>query len=150
MGITYVKCDSIALKALGTHAVEVDLGLAIDEAARILGVELSIESTTPLIDGIKARRAAYSFDPEDTAMALDDDEHFAYLPLIVLGLGTAGGTTANATLYMDFSGINLITSRNLAFLATVTGTDDTVAGKVFYEKYKPTPTDLVQLIAQRR
>ncbi|MBA7592849.1 hypothetical protein ES708_35043 [subsurface metagenome] len=150
MTITYVKCDSFSGETVGAYAVEVDLGLGIDEAARILGVELSIESSLALADGVKARRAAYSFDPEDTTIVLDDDEQFAYLPLVVAGLGTSGGTTANAALYMDFTGMKLITSRNLAFLALVADVADTVVGKVFYEKYKPPVAELTQLIAARR
>jgi len=152
--ITFVKSNAITLTpALGDVYVpeEVDLGLGIDEAARILGVYLNVIALATAAT-VQVVRAGYSFDPEDTTLVSADDECFAFLEMAVLVLGTAVGLNTTKAIYMDFTGLNLITTRNVAFITYGYNATDSAGanGKLFYEKYKPNANDLVQLIAQRR
>ncbi|MBA7545808.1 hypothetical protein ES705_38186 [subsurface metagenome] len=148
MGMTYVKSDQLMLAAAGSDAVVVDLGLGVDEAARILGVEVSALAASPA--GAASINAAYSFDPEDLVPAPNDDEQFFDMYVSLL-LTTTGGRQDSDTVFADFSGMNLITTRNLAFVATAVGVAGGIAnGKVYYERYKPSVNDLNQLIARRR
>ncbi|MBA7551979.1 hypothetical protein ES705_44530 [subsurface metagenome] len=148
MGMTYNKSDQLLLPTATSKAVEVDLGLGVDEAARILGVMVTALSATPT--GAGSINVAYSFDPEDAAPAPDDDEQFFDMYVSVL-LTTQGGRMESDTVFADFSGMNLITTRNLSFCAKAVGVAGGIAnGKVYYEKYKPSVTDLNQLIARRR
>ena len=146
--MTYVKSDTLA-GGLGDYSVPVDLGLGIDEAARILGVALSLEFTGASLP-ISQGEAAYSFDPEDTAVAPEDDEQFALVGLAELLTGATGASKRSEFGFFDFSGMNLVTTRNLALLLRVGGTNVAVYGRVYYERYKPSDRDLVQLIATRR
>jgi hypothetical protein len=148
MAATYVKSDTLA-GGLGDYAVPVELSLALDEAARIMGVSLSVEFTGAALP-ISLGAAAYSFDPEDTVIAPEDDEQFALVGLAELLTGATGGQKRSEFAFLDFSGMNLITSRDLALLLHVVGTAMAVHGRVFYERYRPTKDELVQLIAQRR
>ncbi len=148
MPMTYVKSDGILIPNATTKAVMVDLGLGVDEAARILGVLVSGLPATPT--GAGAVEIVYSFDPEDAVPDPDDDEQFFHTIISVL-LTTQGGRKESETIFADFSGMNLITTRNLAFIAKATGVAGAlVKGKIYYERYKPSVTDLNQLIARRR
>lgn len=147
-GITLVKSDGITLAAAGTDAVVVDLGLGIEEAAKILGILVSGFPATPT--GAARLEMVYSFDPEDTAIDPDDDEQFFHAVVSVL-MTTQGARIDSETTFANYIGMNLITTRNLAFIVQAVGTAGGIAkGKVYYEKFKPTDRELVTLIAQRR
>lgn len=152
MAITYVKSDTLTAAGTATNAVLVDLGLGIDEAARIVGIELSISITIPMIAGIaQIVQAAYSFDPEDLLIAGNDDEQFAQVDLVAGNIAAGTGAHKQSEFaFFNFSGMSLVTTRNLALLLNVIVTTGVIVGKVYYERYKPTATDLVQLIARRR
>lgn len=151
-GITYVKSDSLAVLAAGTDAIEVDLGLGIDEAARILGIELAVDVSAVFTANLLCTvEAAYSFDPEDTVVSATDDEQFAYVKVTTSAiLASTGAQKQSEVIFLDFSRVNLVTTRNLALLLLATGLAGVAIGKVYYEKFKPTDRELVTLIAQRR
>ncbi len=154
--ITYVKADSVAPAGGASAAVVADLGLGIDEAARILGVEIGIEMLAVLVAGAYLYgRASYSFDPEDTEYSATDDEQFASCVLSISAIAASTSAVKQSEhVFFNFIGMNLVTTRNLALVATSGGVPAGVAlaveGKVYYEKYKPAATELVQLIATRR
>ncbi|MBA7587390.1 hypothetical protein ES708_29419 [subsurface metagenome] len=150
MGITYVKSNELEAASMIPESVEVDLGLAIDEAARILGIELSVMPSGTPQAGDNRGEAVVSFDPEDTAIDYSDDEQFAILISNVSFVGATAAAQSSQNIWLDYTGLNLITSRNLRFI--VMGAVTAAKGKcrVFYEKYKPSVSDLNQLIAQRR
>jgi len=152
--ITYVKCNAISLTpALGDVYVPevVDLGLGLDEAAKILGAYLNLIAAVDATVG-QMVRCGYSFDPEDTELKFSDDEQFAYVEMAVSCVGVAGFSKPTHTQFFNFSGMNLITTRNLAFIGygySVAYTQG-VNGIIYYEKYRPNDKELIQLIAQRR
>ncbi len=150
--ITYVKSDIVAPTSGTSVAVVVDLGLGVDEAARILGVLIVAELAAIIIAGsLGIIDAVYSFDPEDTEVVPTDDEQFAFCGAAVSAiLAGTGGQKQSEVVFHDFSGMNVITTRNLALIGKATGMDSIVYGKVYYEKYRPAATELIQLIAQRR
>ncbi|MBA7586081.1 hypothetical protein ES708_28077 [subsurface metagenome] len=150
--MTYVKADVVAVGAAASAAVVVDLGLGIDEAARILGVLIDVSMVGVLLPGIEMRaQAAYSFDPEDLVFAAADDEQFASCEVAVTAIAASVGATKQSEhAFSNFVGMNVVTTRNLALVLTATALPATVSGKVYYERYKPTAMDLVQLIATRR
>jgi len=148
MGITLVKSDLLTVAIGATEVVVVDLGLGIDEAARILGVLLVVRLTPAVASGILT--AVYSFDPEDVAIAGADDEQFVGSEVAVDIVGAAYAAVPTRVNHFNFVGLNLITSRNLAFIATSVTTAGLAYGRIYYEKYKPVATELIQLIAQRR
>jgi len=152
MPITLVKSDAISAAAGASGNVEVDLGLGIDEAARIVGIELDVRFHTTLVaatDGYAM--GAYSFDPEDTTIAETDDEQFAEVTIQIMSIAaTTGAANGSFNVFKDFSHMNLITTRNLALVGYAFAYDCSIVGKVYYEKYKPTSQDLVELIAHRR
>lgn len=135
---------------LGTEAEVVDLGLGIDEAAKILAIQCSTYITHDNTVGADTL-VAISFDPEDNQVSGDDDEQFFVMNNTNSAVGTAQGSPGHANVFANYIGLNLITTRNLAIIFT-TKTDITqlVYFKIFYEKFKPTDRELVQLIAQRR
>ncbi|MBA7592109.1 hypothetical protein ES708_34286 [subsurface metagenome] len=152
MGMTYVKSDELTAAPDATAAVEVDLGLGIDEAARILGVLLDVYQS-----GVYAPNAciwiqgAYSFDPEDTIINGTDDEQFAQLDLVTSSLTAAvEPQLQSASQFFDFTRMNLVTTRNVALLLDAAADSGGVKGKVYYEKFKPSAIELTQLIATRR
>ena len=121
--ITEVKSDEIAATVGGSAAVEVDLGLAIGEAAKIAGISLAVYGATiPSAPLFALIEGAYSFDPEDAAVVKTDDEQFAQVS-VSLGLpaGATGTTDHKANVYFDFSGLSLVTTRNLALICTANG-----------------------------
>lgn len=146
--ITYVKNQSIGVAAGVTSAVQIDLGLAINEGARILGIQASIElSALTTADNLAA--AWMSFDPGDIISAVNDDEQFWHL-----GAGTQylteGGMMSVVNDWTDYSHLNLITTRNLSLIFGTTGSAGGCEVKVFFEKFTPTKDELVGLIAHRR
>ena len=148
MGITLVKSNLLTVAIGATEVEEVDLGLGIEEAARILGVVLVLRLTPAVASGLLT--AVYSFDPEDVAIAGADDEQFVGSEVAVDIVGAAYAAVTTRVNYFNFVGLNLITTRNLAFIATSVTTAGIAYGRVYYEKYKPAATELIQLIAQRR
>jgi hypothetical protein len=146
--MTYVKADTLA-GGVGSYNQVVDLGLGIDEAARILGVSLSLVFTGASLP-VSLGQAVYSFDPEDNVVVPEDDEQFALVGLAELLTGATGGQKRSEFAFLNFSGMNVITTRNLALVLTVVGTAMAVYGRVYYERYKPSDRELVQLIATRR
>ncbi|MBA7591708.1 hypothetical protein ES708_33869 [subsurface metagenome] len=151
-GITLIKSDWLTPLAATTEVVEVDLGLGIDEAARILGVSLTVAVGTIFTAPMYALiEAAYSFDPEDIVITRTDDEIFAYVAVATSDLAASTGAQKQSeAIFLDFTQMNVVTTRNLAFLVAAVGLTGEGVGRVYYEKYKPTQIDLVQLIAQRR
>ncbi len=152
MGVTYIKCDFLEPLAAATESIEVDLGIGIDEAARILGISLTVWVdtifTAPIYSLIEA---SYSFDPEDTAISKTDDEQFAFVAVATSAItASTGSRKQSEAIFLDFTKMNLVTTRNLAFLVQATGLKGDGAGKVYYEKFKPSDRELVTLIAQRR
>jgi len=152
MAITYNKSDGIAPAAGASAAVVIDLGLGIDEAARILGVVLNVASVGIFAAGTSSVcYGALSFDPEDTTYAPSDDEQF--VACVVMASAIAASTGAHKqseSIFVSFIGMNLVTTRNLALVGTATGLVGSVETKVYYEKYKPSANELIQLIATRR
>ncbi|MBA7590904.1 hypothetical protein ES708_33047 [subsurface metagenome] len=80
-----------------------------------------------------------------------DDEQFAHVAILGSGMaaGVAGGKQSEHA-YFDFSGQNLVTTRDLAFIAAASACTGRAVGKVYYERFKPTAIELSQLIATRR
>ncbi|MBA7590862.1 hypothetical protein ES708_33003 [subsurface metagenome] len=152
MGMTYVKADEIAPAEGATAAVVVNLGLGIDEAARILGVLFNVTSVGILVGGTAPScYGAYSFDPEDTTPDPKDDEQFASCFVFHSATpATYGGAKQSESTCLDFSGMNLTTTRNLALVGRATLLGGSVEGKVYYERFKPSAIELSQLIATRR
>ncbi len=151
-GITYVKSDVLEPLAAATEVVVVDLGLGVDEAARILGVSITVLITTiftaPMYSFIEG---CYSFDPEDIAISRSDDEHFAYTAVAHSDItASTGASKQSEVIFLDFTKMNVVTTRNLAFLCAATGLKGMAVGRVYYEKFSPTDRELVTLIAQRR
>ncbi|MBA7551171.1 hypothetical protein ES705_43707 [subsurface metagenome] len=152
--ITLVKSDRLQiLKNEETH-IEVDLGIGMYEAARILGVSFNVSlSTMPSATQFCDIKAAYSFDPEDEHIVETDDEQFAHCELIDVFIFTqTEGIAVKSTqaYFLDFTRMNLVTTRNLAFLLNAKGTTGSCVGRVYYERFKPSANDLNQLIAWRR
>ncbi len=150
--ITEVKSDGVAIAAQGSAAVVVDLGLAIGEAAKIIGVLMAVAEETIVIPGSFVRvEAAYSFDPEDVLPAVNDDEQFAHIVVATSSPAAATGCQKQSEeVYLDFSGLSLVTTRNLSLSLLASGSGGAVIGKVYYERYKPSANDLNMLIATRR
>ncbi|MBA7586763.1 hypothetical protein ES708_28768 [subsurface metagenome] len=152
MGVTYVKVGHLTSGLDAAAAEEVKLGLGIDEAARILGVELIIRMAAspdaPSYFGFTD--TALSFDPEDTEIRYGDDEQFAYLSTDAFVTNTYKSFVSAREIYLDYSRLNVITSRDLAFMVRGSNTMGHGRYVIFYEKYKPSVNDLNQLIAQRR
>jgi hypothetical protein len=141
--ITYVKSSEITNAAAEVAAEEINLGLSINEAARILGAELGVfaASVTATV------KVDLSFDPEDTTIDGADDEHFACLERNAFGTSV---DSSWAYLFLDFSRMNLITTRNLAFIVETLVAGGTGRAKIYFEKYTPGAQELNQLIAARR
>lgn len=137
---------------------EIDLGLALNEASRILGVYLEGDVPSPASDAISHYlELLVSFDPEDTDVnSFLDDEHFCGLRSRVEGATTQTDIQTAVHQYFNFVGMNLVTVRNLAFIARsaqVGGADAPAINArcvVYYEKYTPGTNELNQLIAWRR
>ncbi|MBA7591316.1 hypothetical protein ES708_33469 [subsurface metagenome] len=154
MGMTYVKSDSLSVvisDAVNPAAVEIDLGLGIDEAARILGVGISV-SPGAFVPGAGASRGevAVSFDPEDTIQEPNSDEQFVYDVVCFNQFGAEYGAKTSEAIFHNFAGMNLVTTRNLALILYGAVSNMTAASRIYYEKFKPSVTDLNQLIATRR
>lgn len=149
MAITEVRSNGFAVNNT-TVAQIVDLGLSINELARILGVYLEVEIQTAVISATARCELEYSFDPEDTTVVTTDDEHFARCLVRAAG-GTQGGSNKQSeVLYKEFHDQNMLTSRNLSIIGRSDIANTNVAGKVFFEKFVPTANELNQLIARRR
>ncbi|MBA7585668.1 hypothetical protein ES708_27656 [subsurface metagenome] len=150
--VTMIKADTITAAGNASGAVVVDLGLGIDEAAKITGIFLSAFVTGVVTPAMYQNvQGSYSFDPEDTTVSWTDDEQFVGVRVdISAGAAAVEPTKASEVIFKDFSLMNVITTRNLALIITAVEIGGGVVGKVYYEKYKPAVNELVQLIAQRR
>ena len=148
--MTYNKSDDLIVAGAATASVVIDLGLGIEEAARILGVAITLVATGAPGAGASRFDAAISFDPEDVALDADDDEQFVHDAFGFIEVVAAGSSITGYTFIHDFSHMNLITTRDLALIGTSTVAPFEAKTKVFYEKYKPTSNELVQLISTRR
>ena len=128
MAITYVK--SSFRTTTTTDAVEINLGLGVDEAARILAIELY--GSVDVANGVNV---AISFDPEDTLSNRNDDEQFCFLEHKVVEVA-AGELVCCREAFFNFVGMNLITARNLALILASADLTTEVCGAcvVFYEK----------------
>jgi len=149
---TLVKSDYLAAAAGTTAAVEIELGIGTDEAARILGVYLSVMGTTILTAGTwNEVSGALSFDPEDLVIAHADDEQFAEVHVSTSSIAASTSAAKQSeVIFKSFVGMNLLTTRNLALILGTTGITGSVISKIYYEKFKPTVNELNMLIAQRR
>lgn len=150
MGMTYVKSDEFTCGIGASNSIVIDLGLGIDEAARILGILGVVSISGDLKTAQALGRLTYSFDPEDTLPSGADDEHFFIMETATVGVGTAGGAKAAETVFADYSKMNLVTTRNLAMTGEAYVSAARMAGRVYYEKFKPSAMELNQLIATRR
>ncbi len=152
MGMTYVRADSVAPAAGASAAVVVDLGLGIDEAARILGIMLDVNIVGVIIPVTEMRVvAAYSFDPEDLIWSGTDDEQFASCVVSTSAItASTGATKQSEHAFFNFTNMNVVTTRNLALVCTATALPAIASGKVYYERFKPSAIELSQLIATRR
>ncbi|MBA7707530.1 hypothetical protein ES703_116404 [subsurface metagenome] len=137
-------------------AEEVDLGLSLAEAARILFVDLQGD-VAPIAQDTGYLDVLVSFDPGDKDVAfLVDDNHFCGLRTRTQsGNATIEVIQTSVHRQFNFSGEQLITVRNLAMICRTIGmTGDAPAYNLFYvihyEKYTPSAGELNQLIAWRR
>jgi len=147
--VTLVKEDDFVLGA-AIIAREIDLGLAIGEAARILGVHISaaVDHDQTLGEDIKI---AVSFDPEDAHWQNDDDEQFIHWLLSKSAVGTSYGSIESDSQFFDFTNMMMVTARNLSeIVSPATATTAVISIQVYYEKYVPTDRQLVGLVSRRR
>ncbi len=150
-GMTLVKSNILELGAPGITYQVVDLGLGIDEGARILAVEIDIFNPGAMIGTWGNCQISVSFDPEDKTVDPSDDEQFAFAVSAYDIVGLAGGNNPMVDVWKDFSSLNLITTRNIALIMRAENAGPFFAViKTFYEKFKPSQLELVQLIATRR
>ena len=148
--MTLVKADYMIIVTPGSLAKVIDLGLAIDEMARILAVHFSIQEAGDETVGAEYQ-AALSWDPEDTSLTIDQDRFFVTLAGSSAHVGTAYGGNTMISQWFDFTNLMMATTRNLALLfSTSTVCVVKLWSHVYYEKFKPTQMELVQYIAQRR
>ncbi|MBA7709148.1 hypothetical protein ES703_118060 [subsurface metagenome] len=153
MEFTLVKSDLLSIGAAADGETVLDLGLAIGEVARILGVFLSVEpGCATAASG--AGTVGLSFDPEDTGATLDaaywkDDDVFAKVHQYIMQQAD-GGAAHEFGQFFDFTGMNLITARNIAYCGK--SVTNTLLSHVvlYYEKKKPTPNDMNAIIGYRR
>lgn len=148
MEATLVKSEELAGAVPGTVQAVIDLGLGIDEAARILGILGSV-AVGATAAAIQQARIELSFDPEDNVSDMDDDEHFFHLGSGVQAL-TSGGAQHSSVVFANYAQMNLITTRNLSMIMIAVGGGGVGLVNIYYEKFKPNDRLLVQLIAQRR
>lgn len=147
-GITLVKGTLVSAGAASIGNAEIDLDLAIDEAARIMGVLVTGDLSGGLASG--TTEVAIGFDPEATQVAGAVDNQF-FSARCSVGFDTSGAAYRAVTVWADFSNQMLITTRNLSMMVdTAAGMNGSWTCKLFYEKYKPAQNELVQLIAHRR
>jgi len=148
------KVSSVG-NAVASDALELDLGLAIGEIARIVGVYLQADIGAIL--GSQAYSCiTVSFDPEDTVADLEDNEHFASLRHRRYTTDPdSGSIETSIRQFFDFSNLNLLTCRNLAFCGRTTPMAEHAPAFnafciIYYEKMAPSPQQLNELIAYRR
>lgn len=134
----------------------IDLGLQLNEAAKILGVDIMADVAVTLGD-TSYLDVAISFDPDDTLPGdFKDDEHFAVFRLRVEGDATTKtAIQTNFWRFLNFIGMNLVTARNLSMIVRSQSLVGASAAYnlryiIYYERYIPSPNDLNQLIAWRR
>jgi len=145
------------LSAVSAPAVveraEVDLGLGIGEAARIVGVDMDMdiaqsESATEYGD------CSVRFNPEATYNPADADDCFAYLRNRSQS-GTTPTIRTSRHHYWDFTNQNLIAVKNLRITcATAALVGDAPAFNasvcIYYEKFTPNAQQLNEMILYRR
>jgi len=136
-------------------AEEVDLGLSLSEAARILMVDLQGDIAVGAAE-TQYMDCLVSFDPGDRGVAfLVDDNHFCGMRSRLRGGAAAADIQTTTHRQFDFSREQLVTVRNLAVIVRVIAmVGDAPAYNLFYvvhyEKFVPSAGELNQLIAWRR
>ena len=149
-GITLVKADYLSLAGIGTQKKLVDLGLAIDEMARILAIHVSVQESADQTVGAEGQ-IAYCWDPEEETIVVDEDKYFTTTAFSSAHVGTAYGGNTMISEWFDFTGLQMVTTRDLSLIgASSTPIVWKAWCHVYYEKLKPTQLELVQLIAARR
>ncbi len=143
-----------------TLKAEIDLGLAIGEACRILAVYMNVKLGAEFTDaGFVQCILGLSFDPNEVAgPGSTDSEIFAVLDnSIIVQSGTAEAFGQRVVQrYYDFGSLYLITTRNVGIIgqaeSEVTGDtpEVTAQARVYYERFTPGVNDLNRLIATRR
>jgi hypothetical protein len=150
--ITLVQSKGLVAAMAGVpNLTVVDFQLAMDEAVRILGIEGTIRSVEAQSGTWGNAQMAVSFDPNDNAIDDYDDEQFCMFVASFDIVGVTGGMTPGLSEFRDYTGMNLLTVRNLGLILTAENSVPYIGCvKVCYEKFKPTQAELVQLIARRR
>lgn len=152
-GMTLIKRDSLSC-ASGTSGsgIEVDLGLGIGEAARILAVDINVYSKLITSGEIHRTHGGYSFDLDDADLdvLMANDDVFA---LVSAGAAfiTDGGANTGQSRMLDFTQMNLITTRNVKMLVQHCGTGSIgyCDAAIYYEKFTPTTNEMVELLSRR-
>ena len=155
--LTLVKRTFLnAVSAAAVHVYkEIDMGLALGEALRILGVDLTID-IAPETAKIAYGEAYVSLDPDDTTPMLGDDDVLCVLRnRIQAGAGAIEFHQTTLREFWDFTNMKIVTCRNILFsCATSMSAGDAPAFNsslaIFYERYKPTAQELNELILYRR
>jgi len=135
----------------------IDLGLGVGEIARILGIEIQMD-TAVTADNLSYGQASVIVDPEATTSGvhLGQNKDIAYIrQRVQSGNATYEVVRTSTHRYFDYTGMNVLVIENMKFLAsTSSGTGDAPAFNatvmVFFEKYKPTAQELNELILYRR
>jgi len=150
MPVTLVKPFAVDYNDIGTKTYVLDFDLGMDEAIRILGVQISGKQTHDQDQG-QSVHAAMSFDPSKTGILGLDPDLFCRYMYWSSAVGIAGFSVGMDNVFYDFSGMMMITVRNLAFLVnTLTVMPGYIDGFVYYYKFVPGMLELSMLIAYRR
>lgn len=141
---------------------EIDLGLGMDQVARILAVHMGLLSGIEPITantGHHSLEGWVSLNPEQVQWYNNRDEQFVSMLLSLVNVATVTiseyGVQRALNLNFDFLEMNLITSRNLSFGVRcrsdmATKPEGECHLMVFWEKFKPSANELNQLISARR
>ncbi len=160
-GFTYNKTANVSIAAGETVPAsigkEIDLGLGVDQVARILAIDISAKSGTECgQDGYQRVRATVYTDPEEVVgRVYSDDEIIAFIEddndqgAVALGPFNRGRQR-----FLDFTNMNVITSRNLGFGVTIasniaTHSEGEASVNVWYEKVVPSANELNRILARR-
>lgn len=150
-GFTYIKRDQLSRSSTGNSTDIAELGLALGEVARILGVELSLYQDPDATVG-NWLALGIDLDPDNVGfISHAEDSLIAVLYLSTNHVGTTYGSMDAIHTYHDYSNLNILTARDVAIHMYA---NDAPGGAgfsaVFYKKFKPTPVEMMQLIAARR
>lgn len=155
--ITYIKSKYVQVVGDGgnVHAhYELDLGLQLDEIARIVGVEIGFCFTNSVTDPLTCC-AGVSLDEDDDSFNPENDDQFAMFRIVGDAMGVSTGAVFNGlSQHFDYTNMNILTSQHLALINEISLSQNAlVMGAtftIFYEIVKPSNQQLVEIIARRR